>query len=244
MVAKEEHKTEDIPDEVWKILENEYKIEKSGNEKIKIISSVFMNPLSIYIDDVEEYYYEFFKEMVEYADNEAMPEIVFKQITDQNNGDRIKVLWVENEAEVKKTKDFVLYKSKLGKYLDIDFYEYKPNNEKEVINKANAIAVNKIKKQYQVIILDLNLIDNLHVKATKDNTEKAEIIYKAIDGKEKVILFSKFFKEDSKGIINILDTNFDFRDQDRMISKPEKDKTGNELNPLINSIFKVFNQQP
>ena len=203
-----------------------------------------MNPLSIYIKDVEKYYYEFFKEMVEYADNEAMPEIVFKQITDKNNGDRIKVLWVENEAEVKKIKDFVLYKSILGKYLDIDFYEYKPNNENDVVKKANAKANKDNKEQYQVIILDLNLKDNFHVEATPENTETARTIYQSIKKKEKVILCSKFFKEDKKGIEEILSKKeFDFKDTDRMISKPENDKNANELNPLVDSIFKIFNEK-
>jgi len=244
MVAKEGHKEEDIPPDVLGKID----INNPQKEKIVILSSVFMNPLSIYIDGVEEYYYEFFKDMVEFADNKVMPEIIFKRITDKNNGDRIKVLWVEDEEGVKKTKDLVLYKSILGKYIDIDFCELSklPLDTSTIKTKtkdkdktiANAIVKKNKKEQYQVIILDLNLLDKNHNIVTVDNTKTAFEIYQKLDDalKSKVIFCSKFFPKMEKEIMkrfNLVD-----KDKDRMISKPEKE---NELNPLINSIFKIFN---
>ena len=256
MVAKESFKVKDIPIKVWEDMttdcewempKDETEIEKLKNTEIIIISSVFMNPLGIYINDVEKYYYEFFKEMVKYADDEVMPEIVFKQIIEKNNGDRIKVLWIEDEEEVKKTKDLLLYKSILGKYLDIDFCELPKLKQEKRISQddeiAKAIADQDIKKQYQVIILDLNLLNKIHYEVTDENTKTALIIYNGLDDaqKSKVIFCSKFFPKKEREIMEKF--NLEEKDKDRMISKPEKENDVKGFNQLINSIFKVFNKK-
>ena len=232
MVAKEDFEQKDIPPEVWKRLKDE-EIEEEG--QLVILSSVFMNPLSIYIENVEEYYETFFREMVEYADGFAMPEILFEQILEENEDKRLKVLWVENEAEVKKTKRELLYKSNIGQYLDIDFLEYRPDEFTD-----NKLAEEVQNKNYEIIILDLNLLDNSHNDVTEENTETALDLYRAIGDKQKKVIFcSQFFKKRKEEIKKKLKDEIQFEDAERMIAKPENEK---DLNPLINSIFKVFNR--
>ena len=241
MVAKEDFEEKDIHSNIWSELEKDHKITKDEGDKLIILSSVFMNPLSIYIDDVEKYYREFFKEMVEYAENVAMPEIMFQQIVDKYKGERIKALWIENEADVKNTRDLVLYKSILGKYLDIDFYKFDHNEIEDSKDKA----IKKVEEKYQVFILDLNLIGDSHTKkAAQDDTTVAKEIYKSMDKEKqsKVVFCSQFFIECPKDIKSTLIEEFNFTDETRMIAKPKDEKDIEGLNKLVDAIFNIFNQ--
>jgi glutamate/tyrosine decarboxylase-like PLP-dependent enzyme len=237
MVAKEDFEVNDIPSGVWASLKKKG-IEKSDEEKPIILSSVFMNPLSIYIDNVEDYYNEFFKEMVEYADEMVMPDILFEQICDGNDGSRLKVLWIENEGNVENTKKILLYKSNTGQYLDIDFCELPTKcNAKDAKTKINDA-------QYKVTILDLNLLNNRHDEVKPECIQTAIDLYESMsDGnKTKVIFCSKFFKTNEIEIKKQLKEKIIFEDTERMVIKPEIDDNIKGLNPLKDSIFKVWFQ--
>jgi glutamate/tyrosine decarboxylase-like PLP-dependent enzyme len=239
MVAKEDFEVEDIHDNVWKRLKTQGSIIKpTYKDEVKplILSSVFMNPLSIYIDGVEEYYMNFFKKMVEYADEIAMPNILFEQIRDNNNGERLKVLWVENEKNAEQLKRVLLYKSNVGQYLDIDF---------KLCPSDSASAESAVKdKDYKIIILDLNLKNAGHDNGdvTDENLKEAIDLYKSIcnEDKSKVIFCSEFFnKEETKKLVMQKLSDIDFTDESRMIGKPKKENR-KEINFLINSIFAIF----
>jgi glutamate/tyrosine decarboxylase-like PLP-dependent enzyme len=238
MIAKEDFGVEDIPSKVWDSLKKKGGIEKPEQERPVILSSVFMNPLSIYIDKVEDYYYGFFKEMVEYADDIVMPEILFEQILEENNDNRLNVLWVENEIDVYHTKRLLQYKSNVGQYLNIDFCELPTK-------VAPYQAEGKVRdEKYEIIILDLNLLDNDHNEVTEENTKTALELYNAIGDtrKSQVIFCSRFFQKAGEAIREKLKTQIQFEDTERMIMKPKNENDVKELNPLVNSIFKVFNE--
>ena len=239
MVAKEDFEIEDIPGKVWESLKKKGNIEKPKNEKPIILSSVFMNPLSIYIENVEDYYYEFFKEMVICADDIAMPEILFEQMLEENNDKRLNVLWIENEIDVHHTKRLLQYKSNVGQYLDLDFCELPMKTTVEEAKK-------KVNEQYDIIILDLNLLNNSHDEVRPEYIETALDIYQSIEENQqfKVIFCSKFFQEKTETFIKKeLKKQIRFEDEERMIMKPENENNEKGLNHLINSIFSIFNKK-
>lgn len=239
MVAKEVFEVQDIPSGVWASLK-EKGIERSDKEKLIILSSVFMNPLSIYIHNVENYYYEFFKEMVEYANDNAMPDILFERIREENAGNKLNVLWVENESYVENTKRLLQYKSNVGQYLDIEFYKLPTPVIREVAeNKVND-------EQYKVIILDLNLLNDKHDEVKPEYIETALDLYNSMtdDNKKKVIFCSKFFKTNEIEIKKQLKQRIGFEDEERMVIRLEIDANIKELNPIKDSIFKVWFNNP
>jgi glutamate/tyrosine decarboxylase-like PLP-dependent enzyme len=238
MVAKEDFEEEDIPAETWIYLNEQGNIENVKKEKVIILSSVFMNPLSIYIDKVDEYYMNFFRKMVEYADDIILPEILMRRIIEEHKGDRLKVLWIENEEEVKKTEELLKFKSNIGQFLDIDFVQYSSSTKDKINNHIQ-------EKIDDIIILDLNLNSTSHKEDTmfEDSQESRELC-KSMDKerKSKVIFCSKYFQEDetSKEMHNILKNDISFTDEMRMIKKPQKENDMKEIKPLVNAIYKIF----
>jgi hypothetical protein len=61
--------------------------------------------------------------------------------------------------------------------------------------------------------------------------------------KPKVIFCSKFFKDprNATAIKELLKKDIQFEDESRMIKKPGNENDVKGLNPLINSIFNIFN---
>ena len=236
MVAKETFGYTDIPQgtllEKCGIDEKDHdniKTDDNKNIEITIISSVFMNPLSIYLDEM--YYAKFFEEMKEYANN-ILSEIMLQIVTDKNRGERLDILWVENEEAVKIMKHLLEYKSNIGQFLNIEFV------------RTIQDAESRLKmKNYHVHIYDLNMKSLHHEAENLQNEIKPMIDFISTHDKQlksKMVFYSQYFKnKDTNRIARItLRSAIPFIDENyQTIAKSNSEQ---DLRSLVFGIFSVI----
>ncbi len=135
-------------------------------EKLAILRSVLMNPLLFYLKD--KHFTNFWKQQINLA-KQALPKLLLKLLEDKNDGNRLEIIWLENEKKVRNRKQNIQYESLLSNHINIEFsvgnkFEYKKDKNAIVIdddenNCVSILSRNGLKK---VLIIDMNLIDNDH----------------------------------------------------------------------------------
>lgn len=199
------------------------------NEEIIYLSSVFMNPLSIYLK--EDFYLEFMVEMVKYA-NIIFSEILLEIINDKK-GERINVLWLEDEDIFKTMKKDLLLNINVGRFLNIDF-------------KTNFTdAKESIKKLYDIYLFDLNLTNKNHKEFIYEDIELTiNLIIEEIVSKErlKILFYSKYFSE-AKVKHEIMEI---FKEKGIVVSEnkciPKTENPQFDIEMINKGIFQIYNQ--
>ena len=133
------------------------------SEKLEYIRSVMMNPLAAFVSD--NFYDDYMKQISLIADK-ALSKALLHLINEKNKGERLEILWIENEVEIKELKNSFEKDELLGRYFNFEFCVF-PNTETiESIVK---------KRKYFVTIIDLNLLNADH-----HNIEHKESGYEVI----------------------------------------------------------------
>lgn len=227
MVAKEDFEYEDI-EHTNLLTECSITEHPNSKDKINLFSSVFMNPLSIYIKE-EGFYDKFWEEMKKHAEN-IIPEIVLKIITDKNQK-RLNILWVEDDNEIDKMNSMLQHDINVGRFLNIDF--------KNTFNDASRALENE-NSHYDIFILDLNLKNNDHTNITNDKIGLTLKILDLIgnDKHNKVLYFSKFFAniETRELALDALKNKTKFKDYQII----EKNGIDADVTKIIKGIYSVL----
>lgn len=226
MVAKEDFKLEDIKH--TEII-RECEIDQPADRKaeIKLLSSVFMNPMSVFIlEKNDSFYLDFWKEMLIHA-KKILSEIMMQIVYEKFNGRKIKILWVEDDDQIEELNRILQYESNISQYVFVDF-------------KTNFQEIQKaLTNEYDAYILDLNLKDKNHEHYDYMKIEKTiEIIKKlGVNNHEKILIYSKFFdSEDQKEkVLNDLKPVINIQDF-QIISKNNYLK---DLTKIVEGIFRI-----
>ena len=190
------------------------------------LRSTFMNPLTIGMGD--DFYIDFFKEITEIAEN-SIQDIMLEIINEENNEERIKILWIENEKKIEQAKRKMVLDDIFGKYLRIDFVE--------------KIDENIRLDEYKLAIVDLNLAtaDHTDFKLRKTGYEAINEIEKQI---KDIIIYSTYLsdKKHFKTIENeTIKNNIEFFDASvnfKLVAKSENDEQN--IKNLTNQIFNLL----
>lgn len=185
----------------------------------------------------------------------VLPKVLLDIISKERNGNRIKIIWIENKESFQKHSDNILIDEifslpEIGKFLDITFYNYT-----DTINNKNGLeAIEDLTKNqnYDFSIIDLNLADNHHIEWESG----IGVINKLFPTRESnstygvPILFSKFF--DDVNTANALksffkpypelffDLNLQFLGKQAFGNNLENIQETNTLSSLIMNIFKIL----
>ncbi|MCK9235116.1 MAG: pyridoxal-dependent decarboxylase [Acholeplasmataceae bacterium] len=232
IVAKEDFGYDDIPKgtllEKCGIDEND-----PGNKKenIFILSSVFMNPLSCYLE--ENFYMMFFKEMVYHAQN-IMPEVLLEILKDKEGG-RVNVLWVEDDDLFLNMKKDLQHDIDFGRFLNIDF--------KDNFQDANKAIENN---EYDVYLFDLNISNKNHKTYKPKDIQLVEKLINKIpnETKNRILFYSQYFSDEF--------TNFQAKEElkskgfseDRFIAKTIDNDQGFyiDIKSIIDGFFRILNK--
>lgn len=227
MVAKEDFKIIDI--EHTEILKNSHiDTPKNKQEELVLLSSVFMNPLSVFVlENRKDFYLDFWKEIVSHAKC-ILSEIMMQIVYEKNKGEKIRILWVEDDDKIAELNKNLQYKSSIAQYVYVDF-------------KTSIRDINNITNfDYDAYILDLNLIDKHH-KFYK--SEKIKLTIKILhklgySNHHKVLFYSKFFNDEEKFNNVMLDLqNENIKPKDyQIIPKYEFSK---DLSRIVDGIFRI-----
>jgi len=112
-------------------------------EELTVLRSVVMNPLLF--EKEQTFFRNFWKEVATQA-RMALPSILTKIIKKENQGDRLPILWVEDEAEFETMRQSMEIDESLGQYFNIERVS-QPDEVDEVLDDF----------QPHVSIVDLNL---------------------------------------------------------------------------------------
>jgi len=124
--------------------------EEMQGEKLEYIRSVMMNPLSAFVSD--KFYDDYMSQIASIADK-ALSKALLNLISDKNKGERLNILWIENEVEIKDLKNKLEQDDLVGKYFNIDFCIFpNPDLTENILNRRN----------YYAVIVDLNLVNKDH----------------------------------------------------------------------------------
>lgn len=232
MVAKEDFGYNDIPKGTL--------LEKCGineedpenrKDNIFILSSVFMNPLSRYLEG--DFYNNFFKEMVNHAQN-IMPEILLEILKDKEGG-RINVLWVEDDDLFLKMGKDMHHDIDFGRFLNIDF---KANFD----DASKAITNNK----YDIYLFDLNIRNKNHKTYKPEDIRLVVQLFNNMssDERNKILFYSQYFSEESARTQVKDDLKSKGFTEDQFIAKTkiaENEKDFNaDIKSIINGFFKIL----
>ena len=211
MIAKDGFDYKDIPPQtLLSKCEIDEAAEENKSEKITILSSVFMNPLSKYLlDDNKDFYIDFWQEVAKSAE-EITGDIMLDILGDsRNSGERINLLWIEDDVELNKLKKQILSDGKFGRCLDITFTNNVDDASLEIIDK---------KRAWDIYIIDLNLKTkhDLYAKTpTPQDFDDIAVTKKLIEllpveKRNKIILYSSYFNNNKmkQSIIPELKTMF------------------------------------
>lgn len=193
-VSKTSISYSDYKEQINKILtaseipENNFKVfSNTDDDKFFILRSVFMNPLAPGLP--EEYYREFWKKVETICENEGLEAILRDLIEKKSNNRRIKVLWIENQANVENIKNEIEISS-FGKYFSFHFIHTEGELKELFENTA------KISEVYPIVITDLCL-DGQHGKEI--NIKKVVPIIDSIySNKKQIICYSRYLKNGEK----------------------------------------------
>lgn len=129
---------------------DESKFSEMEGEKLEYIRSVMLNPLTAFVSPT--FYDEYLEMIGEIADG-ALSNALLTLLSKQNNGERLNILWIENEINLKELKDKFEQDISWGRYFNVDFEIYpSPNSIENILNR----------RDYFVAIVDLNLVDRNH----------------------------------------------------------------------------------
>lgn len=206
-------------------------IDDSIDKKFELtaIRTVIMNPL---IGEVQDALFDDFIKEITKSATRALPEVLLN-IIGKTLKRRIRILWVENkktylEIQHKIEIDGYANIPTIGKYLDIDFYDYGEGME----------GLKQFDKAYDVAIVDLNLADDGHIEL---ETGQAVVNYLE---KQKLckaqIIYSKFLHVEhtrNKEIAHYFKDNYDFSDS-QLLGKSDNDEADIEL--LVKAIFNLI----
>lgn len=235
IVAKDAFEYDDIPKNTLLTKCGINEADPDNKIKTTVLSSVFMNPLSIGLKN--NLYMQFLEEVV-INGNKILPDIILEILYNNRGEERIKILWVEDDKEIKSLRREILGDSEVGRCLDLDF-----------INNAED-AQQEIKKCWDVIILDLNLRSKHDIHSENfDQNDREDInpvltLIESIhpEHREKILFYSSYLfnqKIREEQIVPLLRPLFPdkFDLEDRLIPK-----TGNytiDKQKIIDGIFSI-----
>lgn len=206
--------------------------------KTTVISSVFMNPLSVY---QKECFYMHFWEKVVQCGLKILPDIILEILYDERNKERIKVLWIEDDSRILALKNQILQDYAVGRCLNIDFI----NNAEEAGRQVNNC--------WDVIVIDLNLrskhdknssiFDDSDIEDIKPALSLIESIQPAY--KDRIIVYSSYlFKEEIRDhqIIPLLKPLMpdNYKWEERLIPKTGQYSIDKHL--IIDAIFNLITE--
>jgi len=180
MVAKEEFEYGDI-NHTDIIKKCEIENPKHEKEKITLFSSVIMNPLSLYVLEKNNHFYDtFWEEMVRHSQS-ILSEIMLKIIT-EGTKKRINLLWVEDDEKIDEINMKLQREYHISQFVNIDFV----TNIQEIESH--------IKEDYDVYIFDLNLKDKFHDNYDFVKIQKTISLVNELGNEKlcKVLFYSKF----------------------------------------------------
>jgi len=233
MIAKDGFGYHDIPQ--YSLLEKcgiDENIKENRSDDITILSSVFMNPLSNYLDD--SFYLSFWKEMVEYA-HSFLSEIMLAIILHKKAGERLKILWVEDDIAIKEMKRKLVRNNRIGRFLDIKF----------VCNSADANrgieeAAKSDQMEFDLYIYDLNLKNKNHITYKKDDIQPIINVIKKMKEEEKSkIIFYSYYLNDNKNRFKVSQSLEECMNTDN-IEQQFVPKTKDVMIDLDNIVKKIF----
>ncbi len=237
LIAKDEFEYSSIPD--LNILRDcnigVADIEK--DEKITYLSSVFMNPLSIYLDG--DFYSGFWNELAKTA-KDIVADIqlsILKTKLEEIGKDQFKILWIENDSALKKLEKEILYDRGMASCLNIKF------------NSDIAKAGTLIKKtEWDICILDLNLetshdrSSNISITEIKAITNTIELLKDVSnDKRNKIVFYSSYLGETELQIKikEIMHNKLSFLPLDKFFIAKNNDFS-TDKRKLVNAIFSLL----
>lgn len=237
MIAKDGFKYKDLPKHsVLTSCEIDETLIENTAEEITILSSVFMNPLSICLKD--DFYDDYWKEAVK-AGHNILGEIMLDIILENNNGQRLKILWVEDDEDIRSLKTQIEYDNAIGRCFDINFVSNPADAQKEIIRGKWDLYIFdlNLKTKYHPDSKKFDLQDLKNIEPTKDLIELLSLAER-----ENVLVYSSYLNNPKiKNEHIIPELNSIFKDQSKfeehMISK-----TGNyskDKQKIINGIFSL-----
>jgi len=147
--------------------------------QLTVLRSVVMNPLA---NEMEQAFFESFWEEVATQARRALPDIMLKIIKERNQGNRLPVLWVEDEEEYEAMRQSIEVKVSLGQYLKIKRVS-RPEDVEQVVDDF----------QPQVSIVDLNLTG---ADGGVDLSSGLQIIDSLQDqGMDDILVYSQYLRE-------------------------------------------------
>jgi len=162
---------------------DEIRFSEMQGEKLEYIRSVMMNPLSAFVSGI--FYDDYMKQISLIADK-ALSKAFLHLINEKNKGERLDILWIENEVEIKELKNIFEQDELMGKYFNFDFCVF-PNTE----------SIDSIlqKREYFATIIDLNLLNKDHHKI--ENKESGyEVLRKVKElNFNNIIVYSAYLRE-------------------------------------------------
>lgn len=158
-----------------------------GGEALTVLRSVVMNPLAS--EKEQSFFTGFWEEVASQAQN-ALGSILNEIVMEKNKGDRLRVLWVEDEAEFETMRKEIEIEESLGQYLDIERLS-DPDRVGNVVDEFHP----------QLAIVDLNLSGNDY-ENVGGSLERGLDVIDFLKGNrvDDLIVYSKYLREGATSI--------------------------------------------
>jgi len=169
---------------------------KAVNKELTVLRTVIMNPFLV--DKKPDFFAEFWKELVTITEN-SLPEIIFSE-----RKERFKILWLEDEEDIKKTRKMLEFDDRFGRFFNMDSDNFVSTTDDafELFNKS--IDGSRGRRPFDFIIVDINLSQPHRTGDKKD----AEPDYKGlwfisevckIPGfREKILVYSQYISDNQE----------------------------------------------
>jgi len=158
-----------------------------GGEALTVLRSVVMNPLAS--EKEQSFFTGFWEEVASQAQN-ALGSILNEIVMEKNQGDRLRVLWVEDEAEFETMRKEIEIEESLGQYLDIERLS-DPDRVGNVVDEFHP----------QLAIVDLNLSGNDYENVGGSLEKGLDVIdFLKGNGVDDLIVYSKYLREGATSI--------------------------------------------
>jgi len=153
--------------------------EEMQGEKLTVLRSVVMNPLVFEME--QAFFANFWKEVVAQAQT-ALPSVLMNIIKEQNEGNRLRILWVEDEAEFEKMRQAMEIDEPLGRYFNIQ----RVSQPGDVENLARRF-------EPQISIVDLNLVGGHRGVDLRSGLDIIENLQKL--GLDDILVYSQYLRD-------------------------------------------------
>lgn len=220
---------------------NPIELSKMGKMKdLLYIRSVMMNPLAAF--ESEDFYDKYFN-LIGKIVNKALINVISTMLIEENNGERIKILWIENDNGVKNLKKIIETDTRFGHCFNIDFESYSSDTVKRVNSK-----------DYVATIVDLNLQDENHLEHDPSKTEISFNLIremKKVDKNRNVFVYSEFLSDDNPNrkrvTMDLLDIDQELHLSElNLIGKNKNEDGENDIErnklSIIHAIFIYYKQ--